>query len=95
MSSESVNGEEGAVSFFFENFGKTQYFPLHKQLGAEHNPHSKTGWAAVPGPDNLIRNFLSTDKAITLSMKRWSNASAEKKSLTLELSNINSVDGFL
>ncbi len=76
-----------------KNFGKTQYFPLHEQLGAARNSHSKTGWAVVSGPDNLIRNFLCTDKAIPVSMKRWNNASAEKKSWTLVLSHGSGMAG--
>ncbi len=87
MSSDSANSEEGAVSFFFEYFGKTQYFPLQEQPWTRQIPPAETGWTGAPGPDNLVCNFLCTEKTIPVSMTRWSNAHMEKKSLTLVLSN--------
>ncbi len=87
MSSESANVEEGAVSFFFENFGKTQYFPLHEEPWVAQNAQTEKGAVALrPSEAIFICNFLCADKTIPVSMKRWSDASVEKKSLTLVLS---------
>ncbi len=68
MSSESANEEEGAVSFFFEDFGKTQYFPLHEKSWAGSwaapNGRSRFRLRALPPLEATICNFLCTDKAI-------------------------------